>query len=235
MQSDWGGEFRSLHKYLHSQGINHRITCPYTYQQAGAMERCRRQIVEVGLSLLDHSKLPQIFWEDAFVTAVYIINRLPTPVLNNISPYKMVHKHKPNYNFLCAFGCACWPYLRLTLDIKWIFDKKNCIFIGYSTGHQDYKCLDVSTGKNFISRHVVFDESIYPYTVPTSASLTTKSDLVVLPLNLQLSSSSSLISVGTVNQTPAPSQLYMISPSSPSNYLYDNSTSPASNTTPSHL
>jgi hypothetical protein len=101
--------------------------------------------------------------------------------------------------------------------------------------NKDYKCLDVSTGKNFISRHVVFDESIYPYTVPISASLTTKSDLVVLPLNLQLSSSSSLISVGTVNQTPAPSQLYMISPSSPSNYLYDNSTSPASNTTPSHL
>jgi histone deacetylase 1/2 len=29
LQSDWGGEFRSLHKYLHSQGINHRITCPY--------------------------------------------------------------------------------------------------------------------------------------------------------------------------------------------------------------
>jgi histone deacetylase 1/2 len=31
LQSDWGGEFRSLHKYLHSQGINHRITCPYTH------------------------------------------------------------------------------------------------------------------------------------------------------------------------------------------------------------
>jgi len=39
LQSDWGGEFRSLHKYLHTQGINHRITCPYTHQQAGAIER----------------------------------------------------------------------------------------------------------------------------------------------------------------------------------------------------
>jgi hypothetical protein len=93
------------------------------------------------------------------------------------------------------------PYNRHKMD----FRSKNCIFIRYSTGHQDYKCLNVSTGKNFISRHVVFDESIYPYTVPTSASLTTKSDLVVLPPNLQLSSFSALISTGTVNQTPAPS------------------------------
>jgi histone deacetylase 1/2 len=61
LQSDWGGEFRSLNKYLHSQGINHRITCPYTHQQAGAIERHHRQIVEVGLSLLAHSKLPQKF------------------------------------------------------------------------------------------------------------------------------------------------------------------------------
>ena len=31
LQSDWGGEFHSLHKYLHSQGINHRITFPDTH------------------------------------------------------------------------------------------------------------------------------------------------------------------------------------------------------------
>jgi histone deacetylase 1/2 len=130
LQSDWGGEFRSLHKYLHSQGINHRITCPYTYQQAGAIERRHRQIVEVGLSLLAHSKLPQIFWENAFLTVVYIINRLLTPLLNNISPYKMVHKHKPDYNFFCAFGCTYWPYLRLTIDIKWIFDQKTAYLLG---------------------------------------------------------------------------------------------------------
>ena len=48
----------------------------------GAVERRHKQIVEVGLSLLSHSKLPQQFWEDVFLTATYIINRLPTPILN---------------------------------------------------------------------------------------------------------------------------------------------------------
>jgi len=50
-----------------------------------------------------------------------------------------------------------------------------------------------------------------------------------------LSSSSALIFAGIITQPPAPSQLHMISPSSPSNYLHGNSTSPASNTTPSQL
>jgi histone deacetylase 1/2 len=57
-QSDRGGEYHSLNRYLHNQGINHRITCPYTYQQAGAIERRHRQIVEIGLALLAHSNLP---------------------------------------------------------------------------------------------------------------------------------------------------------------------------------
>jgi hypothetical protein len=32
VQSHWGGEYRSLNKYLTEQGINHRLSCPYTHQ-----------------------------------------------------------------------------------------------------------------------------------------------------------------------------------------------------------
>lgn len=56
------------------------------HQQAGVIERCHRQIVEIGLALVAHSNLPKIFWEDAFLTAVFIINRLPIPILNQKSP-----------------------------------------------------------------------------------------------------------------------------------------------------
>ena len=40
-------------------GIHHHRACPYTQRQMGAVERRHKQIVEVGLSLLSHSKLPQ--------------------------------------------------------------------------------------------------------------------------------------------------------------------------------
>jgi histone deacetylase 1/2 len=132
-----------------------------------------------------------MFWEDAFLTAVFIINRLPTPILNHKSPYEMVHQQKPDYNFLRTFGCACWPYLRPYNRHKLDFVSKNCIFIGYSIGHQGYKCLDISTNRIFVSRHVVFDENLYPYTAPKPLNPSSNTTFVMLPSNLNLSSTSS--------------------------------------------
>ena len=220
LQSDWDGEYRSITKHLQNQGISHRITCPYTHQQASAIERRHKQIVEVGLALLAHYNLPKIFWEDVFLTAVFIINRLLTPILQHRSPYEMVHHHKPDYNFLCAFGCACWPYLRPYNRHKMDFRSKTCIFIRYSVGHRGYKCLDVSTRKIFVSHHVVFNESLYPYTIPESIEPTPKPTPIVLPPNLNLSLSSSSVSVGINVQSAAPSPLHMASTSCPHTDLH---------------
>ena len=30
--SDWGGEYRPLHKYFQENGIIHRIACPHTHE-----------------------------------------------------------------------------------------------------------------------------------------------------------------------------------------------------------
>jgi hypothetical protein len=69
----------------------------------------------------------------------------------------------PNYSSLRAFGSKCFPY---TWDIrKHKFDPKTlpCIFVGYSEKHKAYKCFHPTSKKIFISRHVVFDELIFPY------------------------------------------------------------------------
>lgn len=50
------------------------------------MERRHRQIVETGLVLLAKASLPLSYWCDAFSIAVYIINCLPTKVLEDLSP-----------------------------------------------------------------------------------------------------------------------------------------------------
>jgi hypothetical protein len=112
VQSDWGGEYRPLNTLLHSLGISHRISCPNTHQQNGAVERKHRHIVETGLAILSHAHVPSQYWDDAFSTACYLINRMPTPVLKNRSPFELLFKCKPDYTFLRTFGCACWPNLR---------------------------------------------------------------------------------------------------------------------------
>ncbi|XP_019435087.1 PREDICTED: uncharacterized protein LOC109341601 [Lupinus angustifolius] len=162
VQSDWGGEFRTFTKYLTSLGINHRVSCPHTHHQQGTVERKHRHIVETGLALLTHANLPLTFWEYAFTTAVYLINRLPTPSLKNTSPYFLLYNTKPDYTFLKVFGCACFPLLRPYNNHKLQLRSSQCTFLGYSSMHKGYKCLS-KEGRLYISKDVVFNENIFPY------------------------------------------------------------------------
>jgi len=61
------------------------------------------------------------------------------------------------------------------------FSFKNCIFISYSIGHCDYKCLNISIGKMYVSHYVVFDESVIPYQTHTLVQSPPHTLLVTLP------------------------------------------------------
>ena len=69
-------------------------------------------IVESGLILLAQSQLPLSFWWEAFHTASFLINRMPTSVLNNLSLFQKLHNQLPDYQFPKVFGCSCLPFLR---------------------------------------------------------------------------------------------------------------------------
>ena len=115
------------------------------------------------MTLLAQAHLPFKFWWEAVHTAVYHINRLPTPVLKLLSPYEKLFKHKQDYSFLKCFSCLCYPYLRDFTRHKFDFHTSKCIFIGYSSSHKGYKCL-TSSSQVHILRHVFFDENVFPYT-----------------------------------------------------------------------
>jgi histone deacetylase 1/2 len=163
VQSDWGGEYHRLHKYFQATGIDHHISCPHTHQQNGLAERKHRHIVETGLTLLAQAQMPLRFWDEAFNTACYLINRMPSRTINNDTPIHKLFKTQPDYSLLKVFGCACWPNLRAYNDKKLSFRTKQCVFLGYSSSHKGYKCFDRSTGRIYLSRDVVFDESLFPF------------------------------------------------------------------------
>ena len=50
-----GVEYRNLNSFFNKLGISHRVSCPHTHQQNGAVERKHRHIVEAGLTLLAHA------------------------------------------------------------------------------------------------------------------------------------------------------------------------------------
>jgi hypothetical protein len=86
VQSDWGGEYLKLNKFFADIVISHRVSCPHTHQQNGTAERKHRHIVETGLTLLAHVSVPFWFWSDVFLTACFLINRLPSRVIDMQTP-----------------------------------------------------------------------------------------------------------------------------------------------------
>lgn len=106
-----GGEFRPFTKYLTSLGISHWLICHHTHHQNGVVERKHRHIVELGLTLLSHASIPITFWDHAFLTVVYLINRLPISSFNGDVPYSVLFKQKLDYHFFKVFGCSCFPFL----------------------------------------------------------------------------------------------------------------------------
>lgn len=87
LYSDNGGEFIALRSFLESAGISHLTSPPHTPEHNGISERKHRHVVETGLTLLTHSGIPKSYWPYAFAAAVYLINRLPSPVLEMVSPF----------------------------------------------------------------------------------------------------------------------------------------------------
>lgn len=119
--------------------------CPKHPEQNGLVERKHCHIVETTIVMLSHAHIPSKYWFNACQTATYIINRLPTQVLSNESPYEKLFQRTPKYDSLKVFGCRCFPWLKPYTQNKLEAKSKSCVFLGYSLDHQGYKCLDLST------------------------------------------------------------------------------------------
>ncbi|KAJ9538664.1 hypothetical protein OSB04_031397 [Centaurea solstitialis] len=216
-QSDGGTEFlnHKVRTLFESNGTLHRVSCPYTPQQNGQAERKHRHVVETGLAMMFNAHLPSSYWVDAFSSAVYIINRLPTSTLQGKSPFELLYSQTPNYHTFRAFGCRVFPYLRDYSENKLSPRSLPCIFIGYSPKYKGYWCLDPVTSRVYISRHASFDETNFPFAnCPETQSV---SQLQVV----------TFLDVAPLAKSPTMPTNPPISPSS--------ITPPPSSTTPYHL
>ena len=105
-------------------------------------------------TLLFTAHMPLNLWVEAVCTAIFLINRLPTHILNWLSPFEALFDKPPSYIDLRTFGCACYPYLGDYATNKLQPRSLECVFLGYSSRHKGYRCLNIATGRLYISRHV---------------------------------------------------------------------------------
>uniref|UniRef100_A0A2N9IT58 Integrase catalytic domain-containing protein n=1 Tax=Fagus sylvatica TaxID=28930 RepID=A0A2N9IT58_FAGSY len=161
LRTDNGGEYSSseFSQYLRECRIRHQYTCANTPQQNGIAERKNRHLAEVCRSMLHAKNVPGRFWAEAMRTAAFVINRLPQPRLEFVSPFEKLWNMKPTVSYFRVFGCVCYVFVPNHLRSK--FDKKavRCIFVGYDSQRKGWKCCDPTSGRCYTSRDVVFDEA----------------------------------------------------------------------------
>ncbi|KAJ0519517.1 putative RNA-directed DNA polymerase [Helianthus annuus] len=163
-RSDNGTEFvnSKMESFCKSKGILQQTTCAYTPQQNGVVERKHRHLLNLSRSLLFQSGVPLNFWADCVLTAVYIINRLPSSVLLGKSPYELMFGFRPSLSHIRIFGCLCFSTILNDSD-KLSFNAEKCVLIGYSNVKKGYKLWSLDNKKEFYSRDVKFYESVFPF------------------------------------------------------------------------
>lgn len=107
--------------------------------------------------------LPIHFWSDCLLTTIYIINRIPTPLLKNRSPFELLLTKQPIYTHIKTFSCLAYVSTHQHTSHKFSFRSIPYIFLGYPIGIKRYKWFDPSTHKITISGHVIFHETMFPF------------------------------------------------------------------------
>ena len=145
-------------QYLSSQGIIHQTSYVGTPQQNGVAERKNRDLLEKTRSFMIYMNVPKKFWSFAILTATYLINRLPSPVLGFKSPYEVLKDRKIDLTHLKVFGCVCFVHIQALNYDKLDARATKCIFLGYSSTQKGYKCFNPITKKCIVSKDVKFEE-----------------------------------------------------------------------------
>lgn len=163
IRSDNGTEFTCLKTEFIKRGIIFQTSCVGTPQQNGRVERKHRHILNIARALRFQSNLPISFWGECVLTAGYLINRTPTPLLDGKTPYEMLNGQPPSYEHLKVFGSLCYAHNQGRKGDKFTSRSKKCVFVGYPPGKKGWKLFDLDNKNYFVSRDVAFFENEFPF------------------------------------------------------------------------
>ena len=179
--------------FFKEKGILPFHSCPETPEQNSVVERKHHHILNVARAFMFQSQIPLAYWGDCVLTAAFVINRTPSPLLGSKTPHELLTGKKPLYDQIRTFGCLCYGSTSPKQRHKFQPRSRACVFLGYPSGYKGYKLLDLETHQVSISRNVIFHEEIFP--------------MAVSPLSedgLHLFTSPQSLSSGTSHISPSP-------------------------------
>ena len=166
--ADRGAELisKAVIKILQREGSGYTWTPADTPELNSTSERKWRTLTEMCLSILLRSGLPVDFWWDAYATASYIVNRLPTQTVNGyMTPWECVYNKIPDLSHLRIWGCKTYLKMPRNYARKDFRDK---VFSGYLIGYSSegeigYKIFVPEFKEVMVGVNCTFNEIIPTY------------------------------------------------------------------------
>jgi hypothetical protein len=171
IRSDNGPEFL-MTDFFNSKGILHQTSCVETPQQNSVVERKHGHILNVCCSLMFHSHIPKTYWCFAVNHVVHLINRLPSPILQDKTPFELLYNEPPTYANLKVFGSLCFSSTLYNSRSKLDARARKCVFLGFKTGTKGFLVLDFETRSISVSHNVVFMKTFSLLELSNRAMLT---------------------------------------------------------------
>ena len=138
--------------------------------QNSVVERKHQHLLNVARALFFQSKVRITFWGECVVTAAFLINRLPSPLLKQNTPYQVLYGSAPDYSILRSFGYLAFATTLNSERNKFSPRTVPSVFVGYPQGVKGYRLYNLHTRKFYVSRDLVFHESIFLFqTLPNSS------------------------------------------------------------------
>lgn len=144
VRSDNANE-RNFTDLYRKKGIKAFHSCPETLEQNSVGERKHQHLLNVARVLMFQSGISLDFWGDCVLTASFLINKLPSKVLKDQSPYQKLTSKVPDYHSLKTFGCLCNSSTSSSHKTKSDPRARACVFLGYPNDYKGYKLLDIET------------------------------------------------------------------------------------------
>ena len=148
--------------------IKQESTCAHTPQQNGIAEK-RLAVLEADAKCMcAQANLPfNDFWGYAYKAANHVRNRLLSKVegMPTITPFERRTGIKPDMTHIRVFGCVAYVHHPSDARKKPDMRATRGIFVGYPEHKKGWIVLDPVTGKEMVSRDVIFHENIAGSTI----------------------------------------------------------------------